>query len=121
MKKAYLVLIAVLISSASFAQSAQQINDMGLMNGCRDAKATNAQARYDQIMNSSAQSNAYKQAYQLGWGSCRNSQLTYVWYKGKLVLKGPATKPSSKTRPCEKDFPGVFGKDCLDDMSTPKY
>ncbi|MFK7812568.1 MAG: hypothetical protein AB8B59_08745 [Maribacter sp.] len=88
MKKVYLVLIALMISSVTFAQRGSTNTDhLGEMNGCVDARSSDPNGTYQKIMNSSAQTSEYKQAYQLGWARCRSSK-DWVIVKGKLVNKG---------------------------------
>jgi len=108
-------------SGSSTGLTTEQLGNMGIVNGCSDAKASNAQGRYDQIMNSSAQSSAYKQGYQQGWSSCRNSNLTYVWRNGKLVLVGPPGKRDTKARPCAKDFGSNIGPACPENSRNAQY
>jgi len=108
MKNVYLVLFAMLISSATFAQkggSSSNTDIQGEPNGCRDARSSNPTYAYNSIMYNSAISSGYKQAYQLGFYRCKSSSAWQV-VNGKLVNTS-TTKPSNKVRPCSKDFPGT--------------
>lgn len=93
MKKVYLVLIAVLISTASFAQKGGTNTDyLGEANGCVDARSSDPNGAYKKIMFSSAQTSGYKQAYQLGWSRCRSSS-NWVIVNGKLIYKDKTKNP----------------------------
>ena len=49
--------------------------DLGLSNGCKDGSRDYQQAQnaYDDIMYNPSISMEYKDAYQLGWGTCRTA------------------------------------------------
>lgn len=91
MKKVFLIAILIFAGSIGYSQSQteEQLGNMGIMNGCRDAKAPNANERYLQIMQSSAQKDEYKAGYDQGWHACYKSSGEYYWYKGKLVFRTP--------------------------------
>lgn len=93
MKKNILILISILTCALGFSQSQteQQLGNMGIMNGCNDAKQTNANERYLQIMQSSAQKEIYKAGYDQGWNACYKASGRYKWYKGKLIFTTPKT------------------------------
>jgi len=107
MKNVYLILFAILMSSTTFAQkggSTQNTDFQGEPNGCRDARTSNPTNAYNSIMNNSAISRGYKEAYQLGFYRCKSSSAWQV-VNGKLV-NTTKTKPGNKVRPCSKDFAG---------------
>lgn len=117
MKKVYLILFAILVSTGTFAQKDTsgssstngQLGNMGIITGCNDAKQSNANARYLQIMQSSAQQQEYKSGYDTGWHACYKTSGKYTYYKGVLVFEGPKTKPGGKvpgysTRPTTEEL-----------------
>lgn len=103
MKKVYLVLFAILVSSTSFAQRGGSSNvsptgltdyqyaQMGQRNGCSDSQERNANERFNQIMFNQSIPRAYKEGYEGGWISCKNGSST-------------PSGPSNGSRPCSQDF-----------------
>jgi hypothetical protein len=94
MKKFIIASITVLMSSFGFSQTAQQLNDMGLNNGCNSYRTSNGnEYTYLSIMQSSAQTREYKEAFDLGWRRCQSSS-DWKIINGKLVntYKPPINK-----------------------------
>jgi len=94
MKKFLIVFSVMLTCSFGFSQTAQQLNDMGLNNGCNSYRTSNGnQHTYLSIMQSSAQTREYKEAYDLGWRRCQSSS-DWKIINGKLVntYKAPIDK-----------------------------
>ena len=85
MKKLVMLFVLAFVASWGYSQKTVPTNDMGLRNGCTDYRRSNGNVNtYNSVMYSSAQSSAYKQAYDLGWSRCQSSS-NWIIKNGKLV------------------------------------
>jgi len=94
------------ISLSGFSQSDYQLGTKG---GCNDAGLITALIS---ILNNPSISDEYKDAYQLAWDACQDSNCRVVNYQ--LLCNGGSPTPSTTTRP-GNDRPDPFSNDDDDD------